>query len=369
MRATPAQAADGDPLFLGFTNFSTDATEIHSSGANPTLVLEASGGDAALRASNVVGGGVLGQASGNAIGVSGFSPEGIGVQGISEGNGAPAMSGTSDNGDGVVGEGLFTGNGVHGICHDASSAGVLGENDFTGNGVHGIAHSDQGVGVFGKNDAGVAVRGASSASGAAVVGVNSASDPDALGVSGDGVVGVSGQGTSEGVSGQSTDGVGVSGTSNSSTGVRGVTSGDGQAGVVGQASSTGGIGVSGASTGANGIGVNGVGSTGVHGRPLSGGTGVVAEAAPDGSGLALQTRGPAAFSLSGVLNVTANGKSGVVTGVSLRAVSFVLATMQNDVGVSVSSAVPDVAGSKITINLSKAVPAGKTAKIAWFVVN
>jgi hypothetical protein len=51
MRATPAQAADGDPLFLGFTNFSTDATEIHSSGANPTLVLEASGGDAALRAS------------------------------------------------------------------------------------------------------------------------------------------------------------------------------------------------------------------------------------------------------------------------------------------------------------------------------
>jgi hypothetical protein len=323
MRATPAQAADGDPLFLGFTNFSTDATEIHSSGANPTLVLEASGGDAALRASNIVGGGVLGQASGNAIGVSGFSPEGIGVRGISEGNGSPAVSGTSDNGDGVVGEGLFTGNGVHGICHDASSAGVFGENDFTGNGVHGIAHSDQGVGVFGKNDAGVAVYGASGASGAAVVGVNSASDPDALGVSGEGVVGVSGQGTSEGVSGQSADGVGV----------------------------------------------NGVGSTGVRGRPLSGGTGVVAEAAPDGSGLALQTHGPAAFSLSGVLNVTANGKSGVVTGVSLRAMSFVLATMQNDVGVSVSSAVPDVAGSKITINLSKAVPAGKTAKIAWFVVN
>jgi len=75
------------------------------------------------------------------------------------------------------------------------------------------------------------------------------------------------------------------------------------------------------------------------------------------------------FNGTGEFSVTANGKSGVVTGVSLRAVSFVLATMQNDVGVSVSSAVPDVAGSKITINLSKAVPAGKTAKIAWFVVN
>jgi len=31
--------------------------------------------------------------------------------------------------------------------------------------------------------------------------------------------------------------------------------------------------------------------------------------------------------------------------------------------------VPNVTGSKVTINLNKAVPAGKTAKVAWFVVN
>jgi len=30
---------------------------------------------------------------------------------------------------------------------------------------------------------------------------------------------------------------------------------------------------------------------------------------------------------------------------------------------------PNVAGSSISINLTKAVPAGKTAQVAWFVVN
>lgn len=38
-------------------------------------------------------------------------------------------------------------------------------------------------------------------------------------------------------------------------------------------------------------------------------------------------------------------------------------------GVSIAYAVPDITGSKITIHLDRAVPAGKTAKVAWFIVN
>jgi hypothetical protein len=57
-----------------------------------------------------------------------------------------------------------------------------------------------------------------------------------------------------------------------------------------------------------------------------------------------------------------------VTGVALTAASLVLATLQQNLsGVYVRSAVPNVAGSSFTINLSKAPSA--SAKVAWFVVN
>jgi hypothetical protein len=121
--------------------------------------------------------------------------------------------------------------------------------------------------------------------------------------------------------------------------------------------------------------VIGLGQTGVHGKPLSGGTGVQADPADDGSGLALDATGPSKFeawtkfALSGTASIPGSAKSVTVSSVSLRAASLVLATLQNDVGVSVDSAIPDVGGSKITINLNKSVPNGKTAKVAWFVVN
>ncbi len=46
-----------------------------------------------------------------------------------------------------------------------------------------------------------------------------------------------------------------------------------------------------------------------------------------------------------------------------------LATVQSNAGVVVQSAVPNASKSKITIALNKAVPTGKTAVVAWFVVN
>jgi len=73
--------------------------------------------------------------------------------------------------------------------------------------------------------------------------------------------------------------------------------------------------------------------------------------------------------LSGIASIAAGTKSVTVTGVSLRAGSLVLATVQNNAGAFVENAIPNAAHSKFTINLNKAVPAGKTASIAWSVVN
>ena len=68
-------------------------------------------------------------------------------------------------------------------------------------------------------------------------------------------------------------------------------------------------------------------------------------------------------------SIAAGAKSKTVTGVWLETWSLVLATVQNNAGVSVAYVVPNVSLSKITINLDKVVPSGKTAKVAWFVVN
>jgi hypothetical protein len=203
------------------------------------------------------------------------------------------------------------------------------------------------------------------------------------GGSGSGLTGFAGSGS--GVVGQSTSGVGVTGygtsaegvygqagsttgTTPNPSGVHGVTDVAGYQGVYGE-HMAGGVGVEGISRNGNGYGVLGIGFGGVFGLPTSGGTGVTASAPSDGTGLALAANGPATFSLSGTASIAAGAKSATVTGVSLRAGSLVLATVQSNAGVWVSYATPNVSGSKITIHLNAAVPAGKTADVAWFVVN
>jgi hypothetical protein len=119
----------------------------------------------------------------------------------------------------------------------------------------------------------------------------------------------------------------------------------------------------------NGHGVIGYGNTGVIGIPLPGGTGVVAATALDGTGNGLSVLGPALFTLSGLASIAAGAKSVKVTGVSLRTASLVLATVQNSAGVHVLYAEPDVSGSSIAIHLNTTVPKGKSANVAWFVVN
>ena len=88
-----------------------------------------------------------------------------------------------------------------------------------------------------------------------------------------------------------------------------------------------------------------------------------------GDGTALKVTGPSIFSRSGTVDIASPAKSATVTGVPLTASSLVLATVQNKVGVSAQSAVPNVPGSSFTANLNKAPATGKTAVVAWFVVN
>jgi hypothetical protein len=152
--------------------------------------------------------------------------------------------------------------------------------------------------------------------------------------------------------------------------VHGVTDANGYSGVYGEFFGTGvGAAVHGNNLTGKGQGVIGLGASGVYGLATSGGTGVVASSAFDGTGVALDSLGPTKFSLSGLASVAAGAKFKVVTGVSLRSESLVLATVQNNAGVAVAYVVPNVALSKITINLDTVVPVGRTAKVAWFVVN
>jgi len=79
--------------------------------------------------------------------------------------------------------------------------------------------------------------------------------------------------------------------------------------------------------------------------------------------------GSSIFSRSGTVAIVSPAKSATATGVALTASRLVLVTVQNRVGVSVQSAAPNVPGSSFTINLNKAPGTGKTATVAWFVVN
>jgi hypothetical protein len=76
------------------------------------------------------------------------------------------------------------------------------------------------------------------------------------------------------------------------------------------------------------------------------------------------------FARSGVVSIGAGRHSATHTGVALASTSLVLANLQGHVpGLYVAAVVPNVAGSAFEIFLNEKVPAGKTAKVAWFVVN
>ena len=79
---------------------------------------------------------------------------------------------------------------------------------------------------------------------------------------------------------------------------------------------------------------------------------------------------PVSFSNSGTVSIPAGQKTATYTGATLTSTSLVLANLQNSIhGVYVQAVVPNVSGNSFEVFLSKAVPRGMTAKVAWFVVN
>jgi hypothetical protein len=150
-------------------------------------------------------------------------------------------------------------------------------------------------------------------------------------------------------------------------GVQGTGTGAG-AGVVGTGGPTDGNGVVGSGAGA-GAGVVGMGATGVRGTGQVGGAGILAE--NPGGGTALQVSGPSVFSRSGTVSIAAGQSKATVTPPGgLTASSVVLALLQNVPGnILVKAAIPNVGAGTFDVQLSAAVPIGKTAVVAWVVVN
>jgi hypothetical protein len=202
--------------------------------------------------------------------------------------------------------------------------------------------------------------------------------------------GVEGRGGRVGVHGRIAN-IGVLG--EGPNGVRGITQTiDGGRGVLGISEVVGGVGVYGDNTGggtgvygrgkpavygegigATGVGVHGSGLNGVEGyTEAPGGAGVVATNARGET--ALRVNGKARFTTSGTTVISPPASSAVVgsdvLGLAFSSETLVLATMQNDVpGVHVRAAVPDTSSHSFTIFLNQAVPAGRTVKVAWFIVN
>ncbi len=198
------------------------------------------------------------------------------------------------------------------------------------------AGTSEGIGVLG-----------TSADGFGLIGVNGPSETN-LPTYVAGVAGISE--TNTGVFGQSTTGTSIYGVSAQKSGLEAGS----VAGVWGDSKAS--IGVQG--TSATDIGVLGVSYTGIGVKAVS------------ASGSALDVMGVATFARSGVITIAAGASSATHTGVTLSSASLVLANLQNSLpGVFVEAVVPSISGHSFEIFLSTKVPAGKTAKVAWFVVN
>jgi hypothetical protein len=177
-RATPAAAANGDPVILGQVNQSTANTFVNNSGPATTFTAAATGGQTALEGVAVDGTGVSGS-SDTRTGVYGASAStlaaaagvfgditrsspgpfsagvrgqnrgtdgnGIGVYGTHAGPGWGVYGTSATGGVGVKGDGFGNGTGVWGT----GATGMLGEG--TAVGVQGVADAAAGTGVLAEN--------------------------------------------------------------------------------------------------------------------------------------------------------------------------------------------------------------------------
>ncbi len=161
--ATPAQAADGDPVLQGKDNGPTTARTLVTTANFAEFASLADHNTANNQGSVGVWGhgndsGVVGESIGGGIGVTalGGSNDGYGVWAVGGGfgfgvnaiggaSGGPGVVGNAGggNGDGVVGYGSGTGAGLYGTGGSSGGAGV-----------HGIAGSASGAGVLAQGTSG-----------------------------------------------------------------------------------------------------------------------------------------------------------------------------------------------------------------------
>lgn len=337
-----ARAARGDAVILGeyndlcleaingdcfYTEYSDPTTQISASVEYPRSV---------LLISNSYDGSTAGHAAGFAL--TGEAEGGTGVYGLAHGPGAAILAENTSSGAGLLASSRF-GDGVVSSTAATNRSGVYGNNTGGGGwGVVGRTNAEQKPAVWGDNTGrGNGVHGSTSGNLASgVYGSNSAG--------GYGVAGRTGASTRAGTLGDNTGtGPGVQGESRSGNGVFGFSHGAGASGVYGE---------------------NDAGGYGVAGRSNAG-IGVLATST---SGTALAVDGVANFSRSGTIVIPAGRSRIVVSGVSLSAASFAIATLQqNRAGIWVQSAVPSAAGDTLTIYLNKAVTSN--TRVAWFILD
>jgi hypothetical protein len=250
---------------------------------------------------------------------------------------------------------------IAGEANGATDRTLVANSTFGGTALYG--QSQEGTGLLGTS-----VAGASTPTNVGVLGLSAAgivtegSTWPGDGVHGhgatNGVSGLTGNGGASGVYGQNDGGgYGVAGRSTAGIGVFGQALGAAD-GVDGLAANSCCSAVYGLNTGAG---------NGVAGRADTG-TGVLAAST---GGIGLKVDGKAQFSRAGTATVTgttAAPKSSIrINNVALSFKSLVFTTPQKNVGgVWIQSAVPNVAGSSVTIYLNKAVTV--SYPIAWFIV-
>jgi hypothetical protein len=317
MEASPASAADGNAVSAGNTTLAEHSTTLTYDGAGSFAGVVFLANDSTYAASNAGFPAALGGWAG-AGGTAGHGGLKNGIYGYTDNGDGNAIIGVNGDsaGTGIAVQGVSysvasEAVAVQGVIEDTSPGGfssaVRGQNNGTGGLGIGVWGSQAGAGwgVYATSVSGIGVE----ASGGSGTGVNASGD-----------TGVSASGTTTGVIGASSSGTGVSG----------------------QASAIHGIGVVAANT-AGGVALKATGES--------------------------DFQGVTKFKRSGHVTIHAKHRTAIVKPVNLTSASLVLATVQTSVGVYVEAAVPHVSGKYFQIILNKAVPTGKTAKVAWFIVN
>lgn len=351
MDGTPIRRSRREILVAGVAGAAAVTASVM---AKPATVLAGSDGDVVLGADNV--------ATAVTVVQNGTS-NGVGFQGRSYGTGA-AIFGLNMNGEGVGVEG--SSDAGDGIVGNGSTNGVLGRTN-SGRGVYGSTGS--GVGVLGEAQGGAAT---------GVLGLANVSGLGPTPSTGRGYTGV------EGRADASAESIGVLGTSNLGTGMVGVSGST--AGIAGDTSESGVYGYSDTSSNSTGvwgdtdggIGAAGTGDWGVLGAgnigvvALSGGN---APAYPASAAIfayapttrnALQVNGKVALSRSGRISIAAGRRSYTKALAGVTSTSLVIATLQTlRSGVYIAAAVP--AAGKFTVHLNKVVTG--TTRVAFVVFN